>query len=106
MQILLRVPATPIVGWMFFLSHHQLAVIAYQSGGRVLFLRTIIVQFAAPAPHSTGRLPTVSPDVTKLLAVMTLREASLSPVCLYPNGNVAKVLEFEELLWILPYWGE
>jgi hypothetical protein len=29
---------------------------------------------------------------------MTLREATLSPVCLYPDGNVAKVLELEDLL--------
>jgi hypothetical protein len=43
-------------------------------------------------------LATVCPDVTKLLAVMTLREATLSPVYLQPDGNVAKVLELEDLL--------
>jgi hypothetical protein len=56
------------------------------------------VQMAAPAPHTTGRLATVCPDVTKLLAVMTLREATLTPVCLYSDGNAAKVLELEDLL--------
>jgi hypothetical protein len=28
---------------------------------------------------------------------MGLREATLSPICLYPDGNVANVLEFENL---------
>jgi hypothetical protein len=55
------------------------------------------VQVAAPTSHTTGRLPAISPDVTKLLAVMTLREDTLSPVCLYPNGNVAKALKLEDL---------
>jgi hypothetical protein len=32
------------------------------------------VQVPAPAPHTMGRLPAVSPDVAKLLAVMALRE--------------------------------
>jgi hypothetical protein len=29
---------------------------------------------------------------------MTMHEATLSPVCLYPDGNVAKMLELEDLL--------
>jgi hypothetical protein len=80
------------------LALHQLAVTAYWSGGSVFLFRTLFVQMAAPTPQTTGRLLTVCPDVTKLLAVMTLREATLSPVCLYPDGNMAKVLELKYLL--------
>jgi hypothetical protein len=29
---------------------------------------------------------------------MTLRESTLSPVCLFPDGNVAKLLELKYLL--------
>jgi hypothetical protein len=31
---------------------------------------------------------------------MTMREATLSPICLYPDGNVAKALEVENFLWL------
>jgi hypothetical protein len=92
------VPAAPVVCWIRFLALHQLAVSAYGGGGSVFLFVTLFVQVAAPAPHTTGRLPTVCPDVTKLLAVMTLREATLNPVCLYPDENVTKVLEREDLL--------
>jgi hypothetical protein len=36
--------------------------------------------------------------MVKVVAVMTLREVTLSPICLYPDENVAKVLEFGNLL--------
>jgi hypothetical protein len=55
-------------------------------------------QVADPASQTTGSLPTVCPDVTKLLAVMTLREATLSPVCLYPDRDVAKAIQLENFL--------
>jgi hypothetical protein len=77
---------------MRFLALHQLAVTAYWCGGSVFLFGTLFVQVAAPTPQTTGRLATVFPDVTKLLAVMTLREATLRPVCLYLDGDVAKVI--------------
>ncbi|PNF36796.1 hypothetical protein B7P43_G09631 [Cryptotermes secundus] len=56
------------------------------------------VQVATPTPHATGRLLTVTPYVAKLLAVVTLRKATLRSICLSPGGNVAKALQFENFL--------
>jgi hypothetical protein len=67
----------PIVGGMGFLSLLQLTVAANWSGGSVLFLWTLYVQVPTATPHAMGRLPTISPDVAKLLAVVTLRKATV-----------------------------
>jgi hypothetical protein len=40
----------------------------------------------------------VSPDMAEFLAVVTLRETSLSFVHLYPDFNMAKSCQFEYLL--------
>jgi hypothetical protein len=59
------------------LSLRQLAVTASWSGGSEWAL---IVQVAALAPQTSGRLLTFGPDMAELLAVVALRQAVLSPV--------------------------
>jgi hypothetical protein len=56
------------------------------------------VQVAAPATQTTGRLPTVFPDVAEILVVVALRKAFLSLVCLYPDCYVAEGCQSENLL--------
>jgi hypothetical protein len=41
---------------------------------------------------------TVSPDVAKLLTIVALRKASLAPVRLHLDGNVAKAWQLEDVL--------
>jgi hypothetical protein len=90
--------AIPIIGGMSFLSLRQQAVAACWSGSRVSLLWAFLVQVAAYGPQTTRGLPTVSPDVAELLAVMTLSKASLSPIRLQLDGNVAKARQMEDLL--------
>jgi hypothetical protein len=101
---LLRVPAAPVIGGMGFLALHKLAVTADWSGESVLLLWTLFVQVAAPAPQITGRLLTVCPDVAELLAVMALRKAVLSSVCLHLDCNVAEGCQSEDLLGLCRSW--
>jgi hypothetical protein len=51
------------------------------------------MQVTAPAPQTTGRLLTVCPNVAELLAVVALRKAVLSPVCLHPDCYVARAVK-------------
>jgi predicted metal-dependent RNase len=37
----------------------------------------------------------VGADMAELLAVVALRKASLSSVCLYLDGNIVKAIQFE-----------
>jgi hypothetical protein len=89
---------------MGFLSLRQLAITASWIGGSVLFFRTLFVQVAAPAPQTTGRLLTVCQNVAELLAVVALREAVLSPVCLSPDCCVTKGWQAEDLLGFCRSW--
>jgi hypothetical protein len=86
----LGVAAASVVGRVDLLSLCQLAVTARWCGRHVPLFRALLVQVAAPATKTTGRLPAVGPDVPKLLAVMALREASLSPIGLHTDGYVAE----------------
>jgi hypothetical protein len=56
------------------------------------------MQVAAPAPHTTGRFPTVSPDVAKLLAALALHKAILNSICLYSDGNMSEGCQ-SEISW-------
>jgi hypothetical protein len=76
---------------MGLLSLCHLAITARWCGRRVSAFGTLIVQVTAPAPHTTGRLPAVGPDVPKLLAVMALHKASLSTIGLHTNGDVPRL---------------
>jgi hypothetical protein len=57
---------------------------------------------AGGGDHTTnsggGGLLAVCPDVAELLAVVTLRKSILGFVCLYPDSNVAEVVQLEQLL--------
>jgi hypothetical protein len=44
------------------------------------------------------RLLAVSADMSEFLAVVILRETSMSFVCIYPDCNMAKACQFEYLL--------
>jgi hypothetical protein len=66
-------------------SFRQLAVAACWCGTSVSLLRALLVQMAAPAPRTTGRLLAVCPDVAELLAVMVLRKTSLGFIGIYPD---------------------
>jgi hypothetical protein len=57
-----------------------------------------LVQVTAPTPHATGRLLAVSPDMAEFLAVVKLRQTSLSFFRLHPDCNMAKACQFEYLL--------
>jgi hypothetical protein len=85
LQLLPRVPAAPIVGWVWLFSLRQLAVTANWSGGSVSSLWALFVQVAAPAPQTSGGLLTVGPDVAELLTVLALRQPLQSPVRLHPD---------------------
>jgi hypothetical protein len=98
LHLLRGVAAAPVVGRVDLVALCQLAVAAHWCGRRVPFFRTLLVQVADPVPQTTGRLPAVDPDVPKLLAVMALRKASLSPIGLHTNGDVAKAGQLENLL--------
>jgi hypothetical protein len=56
------------------------------------------VQVAASTAHATWRLVAVSPDVAKLLTVVTLSEAILGFVPLYLNGDMTEACQFENYL--------
>jgi hypothetical protein len=64
----------------------------------IALFRALLVQVTAPAPHTSGRLRAVSPDMAEFLAVVTLRETSLSLVRLYRDSNMAKACQFEYIL--------
>jgi hypothetical protein len=70
---------------MGFLSYRQLAVAACWGGRCISFYRTLLVQVAATAPQTTGKLLAVFPNVAELLAVMALRKPILSFIMLYPD---------------------
>jgi hypothetical protein len=53
----------------------------------------LLVHLTAPTPH-TCRLLAVILDMAEFLAGVTLHEASLSFVCLYPDCNMAKACQF------------
>jgi hypothetical protein len=89
------VSAALIFGGMWFLSLLQLTVAASWSGGPFSFLSRHSLCRCPPAPHVTGRLLTIRPDVAKLLGVVTLRKITLCPVSLNPDGNVANALQLE-----------
>jgi hypothetical protein len=57
-------------------------------------------RFAGDRLHTTynGRLLTVVPDMAEILAVVTLRDASLGFVLLYPDCSMAKARQFEYLV--------
>jgi hypothetical protein len=80
------------------LADHQLAVAACRCWCCVAFFRLLLVQVTVPIPHTRGRLLAVSPDMTELLAVVTLREISLSFIRLCSDCNMAKARQFEYLL--------
>jgi hypothetical protein len=92
------VAAASIVGGMRFLSIHQFAVVAYWYPCCTALFQVLIVQVTAPRPHTTGRMLAVRKDMAEFLAVVTMRETSLSFVHLYPDCNVAKACHFEYLM--------
>jgi hypothetical protein len=95
--------AAPIFGGMWFLTLRQLAVTASWSGGSVSLLRTFLVQVAAPAPQSSGRLFAVGPNVAELLAVVTLRKSSLYSISLHLDCDVPEALVVGKSLVISPF---
>jgi hypothetical protein len=82
---------------MRFFSLQQFAFATRWSGCSVLLLWELLVQVAAPA-QTTGRLFANGPDVTELLAVVTLRQSALGSVCLHLDGNVAGAWQMEYFL--------
>jgi hypothetical protein len=64
----------------------------------LLFSGHSLLGVTAPAPHTTGRLLAVSPDMAELLAVVTLRETSLGFMRLCPDCSMAKARQFEYLM--------
>jgi hypothetical protein len=56
------------------------------------------MQVADPAPHITGRMLVVFPNVAELLAVMALRKPILSFIGLYLDCDVSKVWQCKNFL--------
>jgi hypothetical protein len=52
------------------------------------------MQVAAATPQAAGRLLEICPDMSILLAAVALRKGILRSVCLYLDGNVAEVGNF------------
>jgi hypothetical protein len=80
---------------MKFLSVHQLAVVACRYRCCIALFQAFLAQVTVPTSHTMGRLLAVSPDMAKLLAVVTLHETSLGFVPFYPDCNMAKAHQFE-----------
>jgi hypothetical protein len=76
-------------------SLQQFAVATRLIGSSILLLWALLVQVAAPAPQTMWRLFAIGPDVTELLAVVTLRQSALGSVCLHLDGNVAEAWQME-----------
>jgi hypothetical protein len=57
-------------------------------GEVLLAFWTFLVEVATSTPKTTMWLPTVVPDVAKLLTVKTLHKAIPDPVGFHPNHNV------------------
>jgi hypothetical protein len=95
LEFLLRVPESPIVGRIRFLSFRQPAVGACWGGRCVPLLGTLLVQVFVPAPQTARRLFTICPYVAKLLAVVALRKGILVPIRLQPDSNVAEAWQME-----------
>jgi hypothetical protein len=91
------VSAATIICGVGLFSFHQPTFTAYWSGRCTPFLGALLVQVTASA-QAAGRMLTVCPDVEELLAVMALRKTILSSVCLYPDCDVAEVLQSENFL--------
>jgi hypothetical protein len=83
---------------MCFLSLCQPAIAACWCGSSISLLWVLLVQVATCTPQTTGRLPTVSPDVANVLAVMILHKASLRRIHLHLDGNVPKAWQIEDFL--------
>jgi hypothetical protein len=77
---------------------HQLAVAACRYRCCIALFRAFFLHVTAPTPHTTERLLAVSRDTAEMLAVVTLREASVGFVRLCPDYSVAKARQFEYLL--------
>jgi hypothetical protein len=83
LSLRLPLPAASIVGGLRFVSAHKLAGSACRNRCYITLFRELSGQAAIPAPHITGRLLAVSPDIAEFLAGVTLRESSLGFVRLY-----------------------
>jgi hypothetical protein len=92
------VAAASIVGGMMFLSVHQFAVAEYGCRCCIVLFRSLVVQVTVPAPHKTGWLFALSPDMAEFLEVVALCVSNLSSIRLYPGCNMAKAAQFEYLL--------
>jgi hypothetical protein len=57
-----------------------------------------LVHVTVPTAHTMVRLLAVTPDMAKLLAIVTLRETDLGLVRIYPDCNMAKPRQFEYLM--------
>jgi hypothetical protein len=89
-----RMTTATVVGRMCCFSFSQLAVAACRCWRSVLLLRDSL----PTPPQATGRLLAICPDVAILLAVVALCKVILWFICLYLDGNVAEVREFENVL--------
>jgi hypothetical protein len=75
----------------------QLTVAAAWDTVGVLLLRTFSVAVTTPAPHAARRLPAVDPNVAKVLAIVTLDQATFRLVGLYGDNYVAEALDLEDI---------
>jgi hypothetical protein len=93
--------AAAVIGWMSFLSLHQLAVTSCWCGSSISFLCAVLVQVSTTAPKTVDRLFAISPDVAKLLAVVALGKSIMGSISLHPDSYVA-VLADEKFPGTLP----
>jgi hypothetical protein len=98
LPLLLRLSAAPIIGGMGFSSSCQPTVAACLGGRCIPILGPLLVQVSTPSPQGAGRLLTVCPHVDEPLAVVALCKTILSSICLYPDCDVADVLQWEKFL--------
>jgi hypothetical protein len=90
--------AASVDGRMGFVAVHQFAIAARWCEFVVCFLRAILVQVAATAPHAAWSLIKICPYMAKILTFIALCQAILVSVCLHLDRYVAKARQFEDIL--------
>jgi hypothetical protein len=80
LQLSFRMSAALIWRWMRFLSFYQGAIAAARRRFCICLLRTFPIQVAITTQRTSRELLVVGSDITKVLAVVALRKASLSSV--------------------------
>jgi hypothetical protein len=96
--------STAVVGGVRLLSFCYFAIAESRRRFSVFSFWALLLYVAASTPYTLGGLLAVCPDVPKLLAVVALRQASLSPIGLHLDNDVAHGGKLKYLLRFVASW--